>query len=196
MGAVLNFEVITRIVQRTMAPLSRRVRLMVARGVVELVKDSTKLQSLQITVMADEVRDDVERFQQYGFSSVPAKEAECICVSVGGSHNHLVAISVDDRRYRPKDMEEQEVALYNSKGIKVFIDKDGIVNLGNKAASDALALASLVKSRLDTIQSTFDSHIHTTTATIGPSPATGVISPPTSPIGSLADVASSKVKAD
>lgn len=63
-------------------------------------------------------------------------------------------------------------------------------------ASQFVALSNLVSARLDTIQSTFDSHIHTTTATVGIGPALGVISPPPSPIGALAAVAASKVKAE
>jgi phage baseplate assembly protein V len=182
------------IIQRMLRPLSIRVKNIVSRAVVDIVDDSLKLQGLQIKVQADSVRKGVERFQEYGFTSVPAKDAEAVLLQVGGVASHLVVIAVDDRSCRPKGLEEGEVAIYTkANGILAFFDKDGIINLGAKAASDAVALASLVKARLDSIQSTFDSHIHTTTATIGPSAAVGVISPPTSPIGSLADVASEKV---
>jgi hypothetical protein len=44
-------------------------------------------------------------------------------------------------------------------------------------SSDAAALAS----KVDDLASKFNSHIHTTTATVGPGPAVGVISPTTGP---------------
>src|SRR5690606_15789866 len=43
--------------------------------------------------------------------------------------------------------------------------------------SDAVALAPLVSARLDAIQAAFDTHIHTTTATIGAGATPGVIAP-------------------
>ncbi len=64
------------------------------------------------------------------------------------------------------------------------------LRLGDPLATMHAAIAEAVKDRLDTIQSTFDAHIHTTTATIGPSAVVGIISPPTSSIGALADVES------
>lgn len=58
-----------------------------------------------------------------------------------------------------------------------------------------VALANLVQERLDTIQAAFDSHTHITTATVGATPTPGVNSPTAAPIGPLASVAASKVKA-
>lgn len=63
-----------------------------------------------------------------------------------------------------------------------------------KDATNYVALANLVKQRLDSIQSTFDGHIHTTTATVGVG-GVATITPPTSTIGVIADVAAQKVKA-
>lgn len=193
---MIGIDAIARVVQRLTAPLARRVRLMVARGVIELVDDSLKLQAVQLTTHADDVDDGIERFQQYGFTSHPEPGAEAVVLAVGGSCGHRVVTNVDDRRYRPKDLEEGEVALYNRDGILVCLDKDGILNLAAKAASDALALASKVDARVDALQQAHDSHIHQTTATIGPSPTVGVIATTASPVGQLESTASDKVKAE
>lgn len=67
--------------------------------------------------------------------------------------------------------------------------------IGNPTAAQFVALANLVKARLDAIQATFDAHVHTTTATVGTGPV-GTISAPTSTIGALASVAATKVKAE
>lgn len=182
--------------RRMLAPLSLKIKLLVSRGVVELVNDSLKCQGLQVSLLADESQDDIERFEDYGMTSHPFVGAEVLFISVGGVRSHGVVARVLDRRYRPTDMGEGDVCLYTDKGERVYIDSTGdVVNLGAKAAADFVALAADVKARLDTIQSTFDAHTHVTTATIGASGTPGVISPPSSPIGALASVAATKVKA-
>lgn len=64
---------------------------------------------------------------------------------------------------------------------------DSLVKMGGGA--NFVALANLVKARIDTIQAAFDAHIHTVAATPGSS------SVPTVVIGPLADVAAQNVKA-
>jgi phage baseplate assembly protein V len=110
-------------VARLMAPLVARVRLSIARGVLNLVDDARKLQEAQVTLLADEVRDKVERFQDYGFTSVPLAGAEVIVVSVGGNRNHAVAIAIDDRRYRKKDLQPGEVAIYTDEGDSIVLKR-------------------------------------------------------------------------
>jgi len=160
---------IVHIIKRVTAPLARRVRLMVGRGVVELVDDSLKMQGLQVTLLDGEVRDGVERMQQYGFTGRPFKDAEALLVAVGGNRGHLVAVAIDDRRYRPKTLAEGEVALYTHEGIKVLCKVGGEVHLGD-APTDFVALAASVKTQLDGIQgdlTILKTHTHPTG--VGPS---------------------------
>lgn len=94
------------------APIARRVRLMIGRGVWQGGDDTPKMQTGQISLLADEVRDNVERVQQYGLTSMPHPGAEAVVVSVGGNRDHGLAIAVDDRRHRPTGLQPGEVALY------------------------------------------------------------------------------------
>lgn len=66
------------------------------------------------------------------------------------------------------------------------IDITSELKLG-ASASAYVALANLVKARLDTIQAAYDAHTHIETG--------GTTDPPDPPIGTLADVAATKVKA-
>lgn len=100
---------------------------MVSRAVVNLVNDATKCQALQVTMMAGQTPDDVERPQTYGNTSVPHPGAEGIALAVGGSTGHTVVICVDDRRYRLTGLQAGEVALYDDLGHKVYLTRDGIV---------------------------------------------------------------------
>jgi phage baseplate assembly protein V len=115
-----------RTISKTVAPLKRRVYLMISRAVVALVHDARKLQEVQITGFAGETIDGAERVQQYGFTSVPHAGAEAILLSIGGNRSHPVVIAVDDRRYRLTALEGGEVALYDDQDQKIHIKRDGI----------------------------------------------------------------------
>ena len=116
-----------------------KLRLMVSRAIVKLVGDDKKLQELQVSLLDEEARAIVERFQQYGFTSVPFPEAEAIALSVGGSRSHMVVLAVDDRRYRKKEMEEGEVALYTDEGDYIILKRGKIIEVhaGEKLLVDA-----------------------------------------------------------
>ena len=116
-----------RALSKLLQPIQRKLSQVVSRAVVRVVKDSLKMQELQLTVMADETLDGVERFQDYGLTSHPHPGAEAITLSVGGHRSHSVAIAVDDRRYRLKSLAKGEVALYDDLG--------NVVKLGRTAIS-------------------------------------------------------------
>lgn len=114
---------------RAMRPLTQRLQLMVGRAVVQLVNDGLKLQGLQVALLADEVRDEVEHFQPYGFTSHPHPGAEAVVVCVAGSRDHALAIVVDDRRYRLKPLQQGEVALYTDEGDRIVLKRGGTVEV-------------------------------------------------------------------
>lgn len=112
---------------RMMKPLADRVRLMVGRAIISAVNDGAKLQTLQVELLADEVQDKVERFQNYGFTSVPFPEAEAVLVFPGGLRSHAICLAVDDRRYRLTGLAEGEVGLYDDQGQVILLKRDGIL---------------------------------------------------------------------
>ncbi len=94
--------------------------------------DSKKMRTLQVVVLADEARDDIEHFEPYGFTSRPKapadkKGAEAIVATLGGTSDLGVAIVVADRRYRVTGLEEGEVCIHDDQGQKVHLTRDGIV---------------------------------------------------------------------
>lgn len=101
---------------RSLRSLARRARLAVARGVVRIISDGGGLQLIQAGLMANETRSNMERFQEYGFTSVPHPGAEAAVIFVGGNRDHGLVIAVDDRRYRLKPLETGEVAIYTDEG--------------------------------------------------------------------------------
>lgn len=180
---------------RALAPIRNKLSLIVTRAVVTRVNDALKCQSLQVSIRADELRDGTERFEDYGMTSHPFEGAEAIALAVGGNRSHTVAIAVQDRRYRPKNMSEGDVCLYNDNGERVYLESStDLVHLGAKSAAEFVALAAKTDARIAALQAAHDGHTHATTATVGPSGVPGTIAPPT-PVGAQASVAATKVKA-
>jgi len=108
--------------------LARRVRMLLARSVVTMVNDALKVQGLQITVLSGEVAQ-VQRFQEYGFTSVPLPGAEAVVAALAGVRSHLVAIAVDDGRYRLKSLQKGEVALYTDEGDVIQFKRGKVIEI-------------------------------------------------------------------
>lgn len=143
-----------RSISKLMTPLARRVRLMIGRSIIHLIDDTKNLQSLQCEILRDDVVDEVERFQEYGFTSHPKPGAEAIVACVGGSRAHAIVIAVDDRRFRLKSLAEGEVALYTDEGDYVLLKRGRNIEVlaGTKAKVTApeVELVAIAKVRLTT----------------------------------------------
>lgn len=190
----MTFAQLTRFFSRAIAPLRRRVQLMVGRALLTVIDDSTTVQSVDVELLSDELAQGVERFQNYGFTAVPYANCEGVIVFVGGSRAHGIVIATDDRAKRPTGLLEGDSALYNGNGVRVLCDNaNDEVLLGNSPTVYA-ALSDLVDARFSSLQLKYDSHFHVTTATVGPSGVPGLIGPPNPIVGALATVAATEVK--
>lgn len=135
-----------RTAQKIMEPLRRRVRLMVFRGVINIVNDGLKEQGLQIGLLGGETLDNVERYQEYGYSSVPHSGCECVGISLGGNRNHGIVIATGDRRYRLKGLQSGEVALYTDEGDYIKLGRGRVVEID----TDTLLVKAATKIRFET----------------------------------------------
>lgn len=132
-------------INRMVDPIARRVRLMVSRGVIGVVNDALKEQGVQVALLADEVRD-CERYQEYGFTSVPLPGAEAITVCVGGSRDHGVVIATGDRRYRLKGLQGGEVAIYTDEGDHIKLGRGRVIEV----ETTTLLVKASTKVRMET----------------------------------------------
>jgi phage baseplate assembly protein V len=188
------------LIARMISPVHTRVANLFARAVLSRADDDKEIQELQLGILDGETRDGIERFQEYGFTSVPEDGAEAAVLFVGGHRDHGIAVAVDDRRYRPTGLAGGEVCLYHKDGARVHFKADGSVEIipksgqdvriGSADASKALALAEKVHTELDAIRTALSGHSHTgdiviatlkctTTATIVP-----ITTPPRGDTGS------------
>lgn len=103
-----------------------------ARGTITLVNDGTKMQTAQAKFLADEVLDNLERFQDYGFTSKPKVGAEALAIFFGGRRSNGAIIKVDDRRFRLKGLEDGEVAIYTDEGDKIVLKRGNTIEVTTK----------------------------------------------------------------
>lgn len=140
---------LSQLENHVLRPIKNRIANALARAVVNLVNDGTKMQEVQIGVLADETRD-AERFQNYGFSSVPLPGAEAAAICPNGDRGHVIVVAIDDRRYRPRGGQPGEVVMYTDEGDQIRLGRghvisigtSGEVRLGSAAASSAVTLAT------------------------------------------------------
>lgn len=105
------------------------VKNMLARGTVVLVDALKKMQSLQMRLTADELKDNAEHFEPYGFTSNPLAGAEVLTVFIGGDRSHAVVLVAADRRYRIQSLKPGEVAIYTDEGDKIHFKRGRIIDI-------------------------------------------------------------------
>lgn len=180
---------------KVLGPLVRRIRLALGRGIIRLVADGAGIQTVQLDLMANETRSKVERFQEYGFTSVPLAGAEAAVIFMGGNRDHGIVVAVDDRRYRLKALAAGEVALYTDEGDKIHFKRGNTIeittdNLVVNAAEGVTFNTPLVRASGDIIdnyatngdnieemRAIFNAHVHPENDSGGPT------DPPTTSMG-------------
>jgi phage baseplate assembly protein V len=119
--------------RKLVAPLATRIANTVARAVITNVDDTQKVQLLQLAILDGETRDDVEAFGQYGLTSNPPKDSEAVILCVGGRRDHPLAIGIESRQDRIKNLQPGEVALYSKHGQTIVLKANGDIELNPKA---------------------------------------------------------------
>lgn len=105
----------------------QKLRLVIARGIVNLVKNAG-LQEMQVNLLEGEVRDEVERVQNFGHTGNPPAGATVVAVAVGGSRDHMMVVACEHPDYSPA-LQTGESAMYAQFGQLLKMDKDGNVTL-------------------------------------------------------------------
>lgn len=93
----------------------------IRRGVIQFIKATFRMKEAQVSGKRNELINDVELMQHYGFSSVhtpkddDGRGAECAIAFANDSNEVPIIIADEDRRYRPTTQNEGEVCLYTYK---------------------------------------------------------------------------------
>lgn len=105
------------------------LKRMITKALVSAIDDSTTMQLLKLKLDDSEVMEDVERIQNYGFTSHPPKNSEAVVGQVCGIKDLLVALVVDSAANRIKDLLEGETAFYSKFGQIIKHKADGTTEI-------------------------------------------------------------------
>ena len=123
-----NVRDLIRAIGRIERRLLARARSLIRRGTAASVDSTGQGQVMQAKTLADQVRDKVEIFEQYGFTSSPQPGGECLILNVGGDTGHAVAILCGGRA-RPAGINPGEVAVYQESGSAIVLRTDGSIEV-------------------------------------------------------------------
>ncbi len=138
-------------------PLKTKIANSIAAGVIENVDDSKKLQLVQASVLDDEPLDECQRFQEFGFNSVPLPGAEVVIVFPNGDQTNGLVVCTADRRYRPTDWEGGEAGTYNAFNAMMHHKADGTTEITGGGAAEPLG----TKAEAVALKAWLESHTHT-----------------------------------
>jgi len=161
---------IRNLINQMIQPLAKRIKLSIGKCVLDSITDSTGLQTAKIVLLADEVLDEVERLQEYGFTSVPLQGCEGVAVFVGGNRGNAAIIATDDRRTRPTDLAEGDSAIYTAggsiikltnadQGLTIECEGPVVINSATSIQLGDTATEKMLKG--ETFQAFFNAHTHT-----------------------------------
>ncbi|KQZ80641.1 phage baseplate assembly protein V [Pseudomonas sp. Root562] len=105
------------------------LKSILVRGTVVLADAARKLQSLQLRLTANELKDGAEHFEPYGFTSNPLPGAEVLTAFLGGDRSHAVVLVATDRRYRIQALKPGEVAIYTDEGDRVHFKRGRVIDI-------------------------------------------------------------------
>lgn len=121
----MTADQLTNFLRRAIQPIKDRLMLMVGRAVLAAAKDTTGVQQVQISVLAGEAMDKIERFQNWGFTGNPPEGSEGIVLMIGSNRDNLVMVALDHRTKRKMGLVPGESAMYDDKGNFIHLKTNG-----------------------------------------------------------------------
>jgi phage baseplate assembly protein V len=112
-------------VQALIKPLQSKMNQLMSRGKIEQINDTPPFQQFQVSYGENDVQNQVERIQNFGFTAVPPKDSECVSLFLGGQKEFPVILAADHRESRLTGLKEGESAQYNSDGSKIHLKLGG-----------------------------------------------------------------------
>lgn len=162
----MKAQMIAKTIRKMIDPIKRSIQLAIGRAVLSTVTDSKGIQEIKVQLFAGEVRE-MERFQNYGFTSVPLPNAEGACVFVSGNREHGICLAIDDRRYRIKNLGNGQVAIYDASGSQILLKNNNEIEVTAtskvKINSDSIELGEDALQKIlkgETFQALYNAHTH------------------------------------
>ncbi|HVB67988.1 MAG TPA: phage baseplate assembly protein [Acetobacteraceae bacterium] len=123
-----------------MERLLARLHGIVGNGLLNLVTDTAGVQTAQVQLSPNDIRDNVPVAYHFGFSAAPPAGSNAVVVSLGGEATTTIVIATGNAGSRPKNLTAGQVAVYDASGSILTLTGDGNATLKLSNASGTLAL--------------------------------------------------------
>lgn len=97
------------------------------RGVLNCINSTDSIQIAQVSGLSDEVLQEVENIQHFGFTSNPPPGTEAVILPLGGDSSHGIVIATENGAYRIKSLAPGEVAIYNQSGASITLKNGKVI---------------------------------------------------------------------
>lgn len=134
-------------IKRAIDAIYQRLINMVAKCLISDADDSKDVQRVNAEILKNEKRRNIERFQEFGFTSNPTPDTEGVMLSLMGSRSHKVVIATENRSLRLKNLNPGESAIYDKDGNYVWLKNDGEIQV--KTSTRVLLSVPLVEISAD-----------------------------------------------
>ena len=188
----------TAAVKRLLYPIRSKILLMIGRAVLQEVYNTDGTMKIKVKGLKGETNNNIDRLEDYGFTHYPPIDdvTENLVLYIGGDRNLGIAIKAHNKNYRPKDLKEGEVCVYDKNNVRIWIKTDKSINFKNATAINMLGATeqfvngTTFDAWLTSLKTWLQTHIHPTPA----GPTTLPITPafPSGPTGHL----STKIKGE
>ncbi len=121
-------------VHKIIAPIKRKIMLLIGRCILSAIKNTEGTQKIQVVGLKNETITGIERYQEYGLETYPKKDSEVLILFLNGDREQGVAVCIHDRRYRPKNLSEGDVCLYDYRGQAIILNSSGIKMLNGSSS--------------------------------------------------------------
>lgn len=113
--------------ERLIERLYTRIMSNVAQCIITIVNDAGGIQTAQLNLGAQRIKDATPRMQEYGFTSNPPPGSFAIAEFVGGDISNGVIIATDNFQFRPTGLAPGEAKMYDNLGKFIYLSAGGIV---------------------------------------------------------------------
>ncbi len=125
--------------------LKNRMMNNTARATLAATSDNEGSQKHQVQLLADEVKDNIEHFQPFGFSSIAPAGSETAIIFMGGNRDHAISFGSDNKKYRPKGGANGDTVVYDINGNVVNLTASKII-IQHSAEVTIIAPKTIVES--------------------------------------------------
>ncbi|WP_174891594.1 phage baseplate assembly protein V [Candidatus Hamiltonella defensa] len=122
--------------------LSRLCSRLMVRG----TNSTAACQRVDVSLIAGETKAGMEYLEPYGFTGIAHAGAEGVALFLSGDRSHGIVINMAYRRYRLKDLQTGEVALYTDEGDHIVLKRGRVIEV----TTDTFVVKAKNKVVLDT----------------------------------------------